>query len=992
MAVEAKTFTGGSIHKEAVVEQILVESLVERLGYEQRVPGDYDRALALDKGLLLRFVQETQTEEWDKLEKQYGQSAETEFFKQIERNLKTFGTLHLLRSGMKMIPDITFRLCDFRPASNLNPALMARYQANILSVIRQVRYSLKGQDAIDVVLFVNGFPVATIEVKNTLTNQNIKNAEAQYRKDRSPAGEPLLTFKRGALVHFALDQDLVSMTTHLQNGRTRFLPFNRGRDGGAGNPEVEDDFRIAYLYRDLPGRRAVFGRETWLGIFQHFLHVEKDGNDEALIFPRFQQLDAAEKLTVHARAYGAGQNYLIQHSAGSGKSNTIAWAAHQLISVHDERDEPVFSTAIVVTDRVVLDRQLQGTVSQFERTKGVVRKIDGTSRQLKAAIESGARIIITTIQKFGTEHLRTVEGQAGRRFAIIVDEAHGSQSGKSAQALTDALTRGEREQTSEDIEEIIAAHQQGRGPQANISFLAFTATPRHVTLERFGVKGADGMPRPFHLYSMRQAIEEGFILDVLRNYMTYKAYYELEKLIESDPTFKSNKARRQVARFAHLHPTAIGQKVEVIIEHFRTHVLPELGGQAKGMVVTGSRESAMRCYLGMRAYIAKQGYADVMPLVAFSGELIVDGEVWTEAAANGFSESQLPRQFDENEDYRLLVVAEKYQTGFDQPKLCAMYVDRKLAGLQAVQTLSRLNRTAADKRQTFVLDFQNTTEEIQEAFKPYYEAAELESVSNPNQIYELEGRLKTFGVLDTDEIQRFADLFYQADLNMYDRTKLEGMVNQAVLRFVAIEEDEKKEEFRQLLKSFLRFYAFVAQIVRLGDTSLEKLSAYGEWLVRLLPNRELPADIEITDEMIRLHAFKVEQKEAGDASLGAGDGTQLKAINEFAAKPYTVEEEIALSEIIKSFNERHGTAFTLEDLQRFEQVNAEILDEDMVEMLRNNPPDVVYSAFSEAFFRGAIRLFQRDSQMRNIVLTDAQAREAAIKYFFGRALRAANAA
>jgi type I restriction enzyme R subunit len=779
------------------------------------------------------------------------------------------------------------------------------------------------------------------------------------------------------------------MTTRLQNGATRFLPFNRGHEGGAGNPDVPDDFRIAYLYRDLPGRPAVFGRQTWLGIVQHFLHVERDGDREFLIFPRYQQLDAVQKLMEHARARGSGHNYLIQHSAGSGKSNTIAWTAHQIVNLHDEADRNIFSTAIVVTDRLVLDRQLQSTVSQYEQTPGLVRKIDGTSRQLKEAIESGARIIITTIQKFGTEHLRTVAGHADRTFAIVVDEAHGSQSGKSAQALTDALTRDA--ETSEDIEDIIAAHQQSRGPQPNISYLAFTATPRHVTLERFGVDGPDGSPRPFHLYSMRQAIEEGFILDVLQNYLTYRAYYEIEKAIESDPTFKTTKGRRQVARFAHLHPTAIAQKVEVIVEHFRRHVLPELDGQAKGMVVTGSRESTMRTFLGMKDYIKNQGYEDIRPLVAFSGELPLDGQTWTEAAANGFSEAQLPTKFDETEDYRLLVVAEKYQTGFDQPKLCAMYVDRKLAGLQAVQTLSRLNRTAPGKTRTYILDFQNTIEEIQEAFKPYFEASELESTSDPNQIYALHGRLLAFGILDQGEIDRFAELYFRADLTTYDRTRLEGIINQAVARFKTIDEEEKKEEFRQLLKSFLRFYAFVAQIVRLDDTDLEKLSTYGEWLVRLLPTRELPADIEITDDMLRLHAFKIAKQEEGKASLAAGEGTKLRAIEEFAAKPYTVEEEESLSDIIKSFNERHGTHFTPEDLLRFEQVNREILSDDMVEMLRNNPPDVVYSAFSEAFFKGAINLFQRDAEMKSIVLSDPQARELAIRHFFNRALRAARA-
>ena len=531
-------------------------------------------------------MKETQPGEWQKLEAQYTTAAEVEFFKQLEKALKTRGTLDVLRHGIKLIPGIRFSLCFFKPASGLNAALVGNYEANILSVIRQLRYSQRLENAIDVALFVNGLPVATVELKNRPTGTTFRHAEKQYRDDRTPAGEPLLTFKRGALVHFAMDDDHVSMTTRLANGKTRFLPFNRGRDDGTGNPDIEGDFRIAYLYADQPEGKAVFSREVLLDIVGRFVHLERleiltaGGSAEVretLIFPRIQQLDAVRKLMMHAREHGPGRNYLIQHSAGSGKSNTIGWTAHQVTNLHDDADKPIFSSAIIVTDRIVLDRQLQNTVAQFEQTKGVVRKIDGTSRQLKEALKGGARIVITTIQKFSTDHLKELSGQSSRTFAVIVDEAHGSQSGKSAQAMSDALTRDEGK-TSDDIEDLIAEYQDARGPQPNISYFAFTATPRNVTLERFGAKGADGLPQPFHLYSMRQAIEEGFILDVLQNCMTYKAYYQLEKTIEDDPELNGRSAQRRVARFASLHPSAIGQKVEVVIEHFRRHVIGELGG------------------------------------------------------------------------------------------------------------------------------------------------------------------------------------------------------------------------------------------------------------------------------------------------------------------------------------------------------------------------------------------------------------------------------
>lgn len=988
------TYTADSAHREKVLQDHLIDKLVSGEGYLRRnAKSDYDRALAMDRDLVVRFLSESQPEEWQKLTAHYSDSAEDTLFTQLTKALKDRGLLDVLRQGLKIVPGIKFSLCYFRPASTLEPKRVEEYKANILSVMDEVAYSVRHESRIDVVLFLNGLPVATLEAKNLLTGSTFRHAEKQYRKDRSPAGEPLLTFQRGALVHFAMDEDNVSMTTRLANGKTRFLPFNRGRERGAGNPDVAGEFRVAYLYRPGDWGEAIFSRRVLLEIIGQFMHVEKTGKDVVMIFPRFQQLDAVRRLISHAGANGPGRNYLIQHSAGSGKSNTIGWLAHQAINLHDVSNTPVFNTAIIVTDRVVLDRQLQETVAQFEQTKGLVKTIDGTSKQLKEAIAKGARIIVTTIQKFSTDHLKAISGQGARTFAVIIDEAHSSQSGKSAQAMMDALTRDET--SSEDIEDLILDYQKSRGPQANLSFFAFTATPRNVTLERFGIKGPDGLPVAFHEYSMRQAIEEGFILDVLQNYMTYKAYYQLEKTIEDDPELSGRRGQRKVARFASLHPTAIGQKVEIIVEHFRRHVMGELGGQAKAMIVTQSREHALRYYFGIKAYLDAENYGDLRALVAFSGELTHEGETYTEADLNGFSETELPGRFDGfkpdgtpyPDTYQILIVAEKYQTGFDQPKLCAMYIDRKLAGLQAVQTLSRLNRTKVGKENTYILDFQNTMEDIQTAFRPFYEVTSLEAMSDPNQVYELEGRLFKFGYLDRGEIDRFAETFYSGALSGSDRARLEGLVREAVQRFEADEDKGRQEEFRQLLKSYMRFYGFVAQVIRLEDTSLEKLYSYASWLSRLLPNREVPPDIEITQDMLRLQAFKVVQKEQGSASLSPGDKEALKAISEFGAKPYTEDEQRELSEIVKAFNDRHGTEFTENDFIRYEPTYQATLDDDMTDMLRNNAPDVVYSAFSQAFFQGAIRMFQRDNDMRDIVLTDPAARDKLIRFFFNRALR-----
>ena len=988
------------LHTEEALEVHMVDQLVRRQGWRERAfgPGTYDRKTALDPEMLEEFIRTTQPDAWQRLNDQYPGRARETLIRQVDARLKAVGTLEVLRKGITIVPGIKITLCAFRPASGLNPALTRAYEGNILTVMRQVRYSLRNENALDLVMFINGIPVITMELKNTLTGSSYQTAEKQYRKDRSPNGEPLLTFKRGAIVHFALDQDHVSMTTHLNNGATRFLPFNRGRDGGAGNPDVPEEFRIAYLYRDLGERKAALSREVLLGVIHRFVLTEEEEGSggrkkRTTIWPRYQQMDAVHALLRDARENGAGRNYLFQHSAGSGKSNTIAWAAHHLATLHDDQDRSVFDTIIVVTDRVVLDRQLQRTIMSFEQTKGYVRPIDGTSRQLREALEAGAKIIISTIHKFSTDQLRVLEKQAGRRFAIIIDEAHSSQSGKHADSMAGSLAEAAPiEEELDATERALLEMQRLRGPQDNLSYLAFTATPKNVTLERFGEPTERG-PQPFHLYSMRQAIEEGFILDVLQNYQTYKAYSKLEKAIEDDPRLLERRSARKVARFIDFHETAMAQKAAVIVEHFRRHALHELDGQAKAMVVTASREHAIRTQRAINQYIEQNGYQDLTALVAFSGEVLVDGQPFTEPGINGFGEKELPKRFD-GEEYNVLVVAEKYQTGFDQPKLVAMYVDRRLSGIQAVQTLSRLNRTFPGKNRTFILDFRNEVEEIQEAFKPYYNATLIEDVSDPNQIYTLHARLMAFNILDEGEIERFITRFLAARQRADERPVLEGIVRQAADRFTDALSEDDQEEFRQTLSSFLRFYSFIAQVVNLQDTELERLHVYGSWLKRILPGRDAPEGGDVTDDMLTLEAFKLTPaNEETDARLEKDAGKPLSPIDRFGANPFTEEEQAALSEIIEAFNARHGTNFTDEDYIRFEAVNEAILEDEVwAEMFRNNQPQDVRPHYDAEFMRRAIQAFQRDNAMRNAFLQDREAREMLMSLMFQRAVRGAGRA
>ncbi|MGI8794452.1 MAG: type I restriction endonuclease subunit R, partial [Acidimicrobiales bacterium] len=817
---------------EAGFESFICDWLVEHGGYDQiklgsAAPADFDRTRNLDSAELFGFIEATQVEGWNRLLTLYGRDgtkARKGFADRLVKELDTRGTVDVLRHGVVDL-GVAIKLAFFRPASGLTPQLVERYGKNRLTVTRQQPYEEGSTKTLDLCLWVNGIPVATAELKNSLTGQTVADAIEQYRTNRDPKN-PLL---RRAVVHFAVDTERVAMTTRLAGKATRFLPFNRGHLLGAGNPPNLDGHRSAYLWEQ------VWQRDAWLDLLHRFVHVEPSPKGSkkpaTVIFPRFHQWDAVLALTQSARSDGAGTDYLVQHSAGSGKSNTIAWLCHRLSSLHDADDEKVFDKVVVITDRRVLDKQLQDTIYQFEHAHGVVVRIDQDSAQLAEALEGEqARIVITTLQKFPfvTEK---IDALPNRTYAVIVDEAHSSQTGESATALKAVLgakaAESNPDEPADPAEDALAALVAARGRQPNLSFFAFTATPKARTLELFGRYDAPtGRHVPFHLYAMRQAIEEGFIHDVLANYVTYQTYWQIEQATPEDPEYDPGRARAAIARFVSLHPHQLAQKAEVIVEHFRAKVRHRIGGQAKAMVVTASREHAARYKLALEKHINAKGYTDIGVLVAFSGRLDLDGEDVTESSMNGFPESRTPVQFDA-EDWNVLVVAEKYQTGFDQPKLYAMYVDKPLTGLAAVQTLSRLNRThdrdGVRKEGTFVLDFRNDAEDVRAAFEPWY-GQTVAPPTDPNLLYDTRHAIDEFGVLWLEEVERTVALltakgaFGQATVP-HDR--VHAALTPAIDRFHALEDDER-EGFRDALQRFIRTYAFLSQVVAFTDTKLER--------------------------------------------------------------------------------------------------------------------------------------------------------------------------
>ena len=877
-------------------------------GYHRRLPEEYDRALCLIPRDVVDFVLATRPKEWRRLSEHYGSAVRERFVRRLASEIERRGALDVLRNGIRD-SGVKFQLAYFRPSSGLNEQTQRLHAGNLFAVVRQLRYSTKNGKSLDLVLLLNGIPIFTAELKNPLTGQEVENAIRQYKTDRDPR-EPLFAYGR-CLAHFAVDPELVYVTTHLAGPDTRFLPFNRGRFGGAGNPPVpptRTGYATAYLWEET------WARDSVLDLIRQFIHEVEEENERGrktgkrfLMFPRYQQLDCVRRLVAEALRHGAGQRYLIQHSAGSGKSFTIAWLAHRLATLHDASDRRVFDSIIVVTDRRVLDRQLQAAMRQFEQTLGVVENIDTTSRQLKEALESGKTIIVTTLQKFPVI-AREIGELPGKRFAVIIDEAHSSQSGESTKSLKSVLASNSLEDAEEEeeaaespeeeLENLVLAEMEKRGRLPNLSTFAFTATPKPKTLELFGHERADGKFEPFHLYSMRQAIEEGFILDVLTNYSTYTAYWRLLKKIEDDPRYDRKKAEYLLKSFVDLHPHAIGEKVRICVEHFAAQVQNEIGGKAKAMIVTRSRLHAVRYKLAIDKYLAEHGYP-FKALVAFSGSVFDGGPPHTEGNMNGFPEAQTAKTF-ERPEYRFLIAANKFQTGFDQPLLHTMYVDKKLGGVNAVQTLSRLNRTQPEKNGTTVLDFANEADEIKAAFEPYYEATLLSEATDPNLLYEVQTRLGAFPVYTEAEIDDFARVYFDPKTTL---DRLYSALASIVERFNALSEDEK-EGFRGQLTDYVRLYAFLSQILTFADADLEKLYVFARHLRRLLPadRAELPREVQ---QNIDMESYRIQQTGGGTIALDRKAGV-LDPVGTKGGYGIAPEEMEALSRIIAGLNERFG--------------------------------------------------------------------------------------
>lgn len=908
----AERIMHGSILSEKEYQHFIMERLEKDNGYVVRKATSYDRLFAVDREMLFKFLNDTQLEQMDALRKIYKSDLEDTIVSYINsETTKARGSLlDVLKHGIEM-SNMKLELMYTKPATTFNKDLLGKYEKNIFSVMEEVWAS--DDERIDLVIFLNGLAIMSFELKCNAAGQSYQDAIYQFRVDRNPKTR-LFWFKAGCLVNFAMDLEEVYMTTKLAKDATFFLPFNMGNgegvNAGAGNPTFKDKYSVSYMWEDI------LKKDTVLDLISKFIFIEtKESEDELtgkikksenIIFPRYHQLDVIRKVLADVSENRTAQNYLIQHSAGSGKTNSIAWLAHRLTSLHDADNKIIFDNVVIVTDRVVVDRQLQKAIMGMEHKAGLIRVMDEkcNSADLAIALKGNTKIIATTIQKF-PYIVDSVAGLKKKNFAVIIDEAHSSTAGKDMAAVTQSLGAGEQE--AGDVEDIITDEIRRSGKQANVSMFAFTATPKPTTIQLFGHINTKGQREAFHVYSMKQAIEEGFILDVLQNYTTYDTFYQINKEIEEDPRCKTVEAKRQIARFIELHETNIAQRVEVIVEHFRTTVLPELGGMAKAMVVTASRQGAVKYRQAFEDYTKKKGYDDIKALVAFSGKVTLpdDETEYTEASMNGFPEDRLTKEFDKD-DYQVLLVANKYQTGFDQPKLCAMYVLKKLKGVSAVQTLSRLNRICPPfEKKTFVLDFVNTYEEIKDAFAPYFTTTLLSNSVTPNAIYDLEAKIDAYTVLDPDDIDKANELLYKSNITPKDKQKLTFYFKKSK-NMIEAYELIKQAEIVALMRHFIRFYEFMLQVSSFEDVELHKKYNFMTYLLAYINIKHPGGGFNLDGKIKATNFVQKKAEEHTKPDLVAKPVLQLPTAESFGL---TEAKEERLSQIIAEINSRTGKAY-----------------------------------------------------------------------------------
>jgi type I restriction enzyme R subunit len=943
--------------KEKDIEEAIQNSLIKN-GFTQSVSSDFDRKSCINKVELFKFLETTQKELLEEFKKFRPTNWQEKLLDMIDTNIKQKGLIAVLRDGVEDYSlSSNLRLVYFKPNNNKNQETLKLYSSNIFSLTRQLYFEDGAKTSIDLVVFLNGFPIVVIELKNKYTGQDTKDAQKQFRLDRSYRSK-LSEFNTRTLIYFAVDNDEVSMTTELKGKDTFFLPFNKGLEEGSGNPIVKGKFKTHYLWEEI------LSQDSLLDIFRNFYFIqedEKDPNKKIAIFPRYHQLDVVKKVEQKVKEEKQGNKYLIQHSAGSGKTNSISWLAHRLSKLHDENENPIFDSVIVITDRKVLDKQLQDAIYQLDKTKGIVVKIDKNknSNDLAQALQKKAKVIITTIQKFGFAY-KKIDVIDKHNYAIIIDEAHSSTSGENINYLKLTLSGksldeakefdGKFESTSEDdVNKMLDAITDTR----HLSFFAFTATPKDRTMQIFGRVGDDEKPHEFHLYSMRQAIEEGFILDPLKNYMISDTYFKIGKKIKDNPIFEKRGANKAIGSFINLHEHNINQKVETIVEDFMTNRALWLENKAKAMIVTSSRLHALKYKLVMDEYLATH-YPYIKSLIAFSGELEVDEIKYTEESLNAIKESELPEVFDSVDSIKFLIVADKYQTGFDQPKLCAMYVDKMLDGVTAVQTLSRLNRVARGKDNTFVLDFVNSTKTITESFARYYTSSNIQEMTDPNIVFEFYHKIDEFHICYEEEVKEYCKLYLKEKRDSNDIANMDNLVSVAIERFNKIKEIEKQDEFKTYVVKFFRAYNFLIQIYPIKKTSLYEIYIYLGGLIKKFPKDSI-SKVEL-DNLLSLDFYKLKRMNGDevngeDLSLASSVAEPLQGYSSGGSRKKEKEEE-DLNSLIQRINDLFGLDLSDEDRLAFydQPMEAHKRNEDLKDIANVNSYDEFEEQFKKGFF------------------------------------------